>query len=137
MDRIPDKCDLCNFPVREGDYGEPLWICTNSDCERSQLDWPIIPYRKKLDPLYQRLEELSYTKLSDGTNLTISLHEGRYIGDGSGDIQIGQSKIGFYLDGDKINFIVEDSTQFQEITGQLKEMLFVRKRIGEILMSKA
>lgn len=135
MQRIPNDCEVCHSPIKEGELGEPAWLCTNPNCERSQLDWPLIPYRKKLDPLYKRLEELSSTKLSDGTKLIISLHEGRYIGDGSGDIQTGQNKIEFYLDGEQINFSVEDSTQFQEITGHLMEMLSVRKRIGEILMS--
>lgn len=137
---IPNECEVCHFPVREGDYGEPFWLCTNEDCERSRTDWPIKlhlrPYENELESLRQRLSKLSSLRLSDGTELTVVLHEGRYICDGSGDIQIGQQKITFYLDNDhQINYWTEDSLRFQEIFDQLKEMLSVRKRIGDILMN--
>lgn len=141
MDRIPDECELCHSPVREGDYGEPFWLCTNTDCERSRTDWSselfLRPYKQELDSLRQRLEELSSLKLLDGTEISMRLHEGRYIGDGSGDINIGQRKITFYLEHEQIHFWAEDSTQLREITDHLKEMLSARKRIGDILMNRA
>lgn len=113
---IPKICDICASPTVEGDYGESKWLCTNKTCKKSNPNWSFNeafePYEQKFNELDSKINELSQFKV-DCYNLKIELHKARWIGDGSGDIQIENysfnTPIRFYLDKNEVEYLTDDT----------------------------
>lgn len=101
---IPDKCDICNSKVIEGDYGQAWWICTNKACSKSNPDWSFKAtfqlYEDEFKKLEYTINELKNISVSDYYG-TIELQTARWMGDGSGKIHINNRNIKFYFDGSK------------------------------------
>lgn len=72
------ECAICGSLMREGDYGEARWICTNDSCIKSDPFWPNNQLRLKLKPLNDEINRVSV--FSDGK---IEMYTARWIGEGS------------------------------------------------------
>ncbi|WP_052310851.1 hypothetical protein [Paenibacillus sp. Aloe-11] len=78
-------CELCNSEMYQGKLGEKLWICTNSDCERSDPLW----LNSKEKEIKCRIEAINQ-KISDLSSFnggSIRMYASRWVGEGSFDVR--------------------------------------------------
>ena len=83
-------------------------------------------YIKKFNELSDKIDKLSKVKIDD-YEIEIEFHEDRWIGDGSGDINIKSKLIRFYFDKDKVVYITDDLILLKNLSEigldlRLKEM---------------
>lgn len=111
---IPDTCDLCGSPTKEGDYGQSWWVCINQDCSKSDPDWMFSERKKPLteaiESINLKMMQLSDFKVDGLNSATIKLHESRWIGQGSGIILLEDTgtEIRFYFEDEQVIYLTND-----------------------------
>jgi len=116
-------CDICGASMREGDYGEARWICSNDHCEKYDPNWPIKRLNQKLKPINDEIDEMSF--FSSGS---IEMYMVRWVGDGSFNVK--------FNDGKELECHVKDELVYPdlpEITAEIKSKLFHLIKLREKL----
>jgi hypothetical protein len=92
-------CELCQYEMISGTWGQKQWVCTNEKCERSDPVW-----KSDLEKEMQRLLLINSEEINKLTHLSIlgriakiTTHSVRWMGDGSGIIS--------FENGDSVTFI--------------------------------
>lgn len=125
------KCDLCSSIMREGDYGQAHWICTNETCEKFNPDWPGERLRKKLLPVNEEIEKLS--KFEGGI---IEMFDARWLGEGSGDIKFedGTEFTCHLIRG--VFYPLDEPRLTNDIKDRFIKLIECRKRVSAIIWKK-
>ncbi|KGP77692.1 MULTISPECIES: hypothetical protein [Paenibacillus] len=125
-----EPCDLCGSSMREGQYGEARWICTNEECDKFDSSWPVKQLEKVLKPLNDEIATVSLF-----TNGTIEMYTARWVGDGSFTVRFEDgSEIDCYLDGDKIFPDVPEINK--EIRDKMLLLIGLRNKISDVINEK-
>ncbi|MDN8593167.1 hypothetical protein Q0V21_31040 [Paenibacillus sp. 11B] len=123
-----ELCDLCGSSMREGQYGEARWICTNEECDKFDPTGPV--KRLVLKPLNDAITEASIC-----TNGTIEMYTARWMGDGSFTVRFDNgSEIDCYLDGDKVFPDVPEINK--EIREKMVHLIGLRNKMSDVINEK-
>ncbi|MED0709656.1 hypothetical protein P4S91_26720 [Aneurinibacillus aneurinilyticus] len=117
--------------MREGDYGQAHWICTNEICEKFNPDWPGERLRKKLLPVNEEIEKLS--KFEGGI---IEIFDARWVGEGSADIKFddGEEFTCHLIKG--VFYPIDELRITDDIKERFLKLIDCRKKIAQIIREK-
>lgn len=114
---------MCGTSMKEGNYGEARWICTNHQCEKNDPNWPMNILNQKLKPIYDEIDSVS--QFSSGS---IEMFMARWVGNGSFSVKFNDGKeIECHVKGENVY------PDLPEITSEIKSRLFHLIKLREKL----